>query len=75
MSEPATIYYTLDGCRPTYDSPKLQLSGTREGAESLLIDRTTTLKWFAVDACGNIENNYNPVGTKKNYRSETYVIK
>jgi hypothetical protein len=74
-SEPATIYYTLDGSRPTFESAKINLSGTRESAESLKLDKTTTLKWFAVDAAGNIEKNYNPISNGDNYNTASITIK
>ncbi|MED3560983.1 M14 family metallopeptidase [Bacillus xiapuensis] len=74
-SEPATIYYTLDGSRPTFESKHLQLNGTREGAEALKIDKTTTINWFAVDAAGNIEKNYNPLTSSKNFSSVMITIK
>jgi hypothetical protein len=74
-SEAATIYYTLDGSRPTFESQKLQLSGTREPAETLKVDKTTTINWFAVDAAGNIEKNYNPLTNAKNFNSVTITIK
>ncbi|MFJ7727417.1 M14 family metallopeptidase [Neobacillus sp. NPDC097160] len=74
-SEAATIYYTLDGSRPTFESAHIKLSGTREGAETLKVDKTTTINWFAVDAAGNIEKNYNPLGNGKNYNSVTLTIK
>ncbi|MGD6817422.1 M14 family metallopeptidase [Metabacillus sp. 113a] len=73
-NEPATIYYTLDGTRPTYRSKKLQLSGTREQAESLEINKTTTVNWFAADPSGNAENNYKP-GKNVRYNSRTFLIK
>ncbi|MGD7008884.1 M14 family metallopeptidase [Metabacillus sp. 84] len=73
-NEPATIYYTLDGTRPTYRSKKLQLSGTREQAESLEITKTTTVNWFAADPSGNAENNYKP-GKNVRYNSRTFLIK
>ncbi|MGP4072285.1 M14 family metallopeptidase [Piscibacillus sp. B03] len=73
-SEPATIYYTLDGSRPTFESEQLQLGGTREPAETLTIDETTTVNWFAVDPAGNIEKNYNPLGNGQNYNSITLQI-
>lgn len=73
-SEPATVYYTLDGTRPTFSSAKIQLSGIREGAEKLKIAATTTIKYFSVDAAGNVENNYNPSGNNKNYNSATITI-
>jgi Zinc carboxypeptidase/Chitobiase/beta-hexosaminidase C-terminal domain len=74
-NEAATIYYTLDGSRPTFESKKLQLAGTREEAETLTIDKTTMINWFAVDAAGNIEKNYNPLGKGKNYNSANITIK
>ncbi|WP_201741292.1 M14 family metallopeptidase [Pradoshia eiseniae] len=74
-SEPATIYYTLDGSRPNFDSPKLMLSGLRESAESIEITETSTLNWFSVDIAGNIENNYNPFGNGKKYNTATFKIK
>jgi hypothetical protein len=74
-SEAATIYYTFDGSRPTFESAKLQLSGTREPAETLKVDKTTTIKWFAVDAAGNIEKNYNPLSKGNNFNSVTLTIK
>ncbi len=73
-SEPATVYYTLDGSRPTFDSAKIQLAGIREGAEKLKIDATTTIKFFSVDTAGNVENNYNPKGKDNNYNSVTLTI-
>ena len=74
-SEPATVYYTLDGSRPTFQSAKIRLSGTREFAETLKIDKTTTINYFAVDAAGNIEKNYNPLGNGNNFNSATITIK
>jgi fibronectin type 3 domain-containing protein len=44
-SEPATIYYTLDGSEPTTSSTIY--SG------SITISKTTLLKYFAVDGAGN----------------------
>ncbi|WP_066319762.1 M14 family metallopeptidase [Bacillus sp. FJAT-29814] len=74
-SEAATIYYTLDGSRPTFESKKLALSGTRESAQTLKIDKTTKINWFAVDAAGNIEKNYNPLSNGNNFNSVTITIK
>lgn len=74
-SEPATIYYTLDGSRPTFESPTLDLAGTREGAESLTLDETTTIKWFSMDAAGNVEKNYRPGGNGNSYNKAKLVIK
>jgi hypothetical protein len=59
-SEPVTIYYTLDGSNPTYSSMVYQSAGIREGGAAIAIDTTTTVKWFSVDASGNVERNYRP---------------
>ncbi|MDQ0273777.1 M28 family peptidase [Cytobacillus purgationiresistens] len=72
-SEPATVYYTLDGSNPTFESDKIQLKGTREDAEVLTIDKTTTVKYFSVDPAGNVENDYDP-SKGKGYNSATFTI-
>ncbi|WP_261134290.1 M14 family metallopeptidase [Bacillus sp. Marseille-Q3570] len=74
-SEPATIYYTLDGSRPTFESDKIQIKDTREGAETLKIEETTTIHWFAMDAAGNVEKNYKPDGNGNNYNKAKITIK
>ena len=73
-SEPVTIFYTLDGSAPTSSSPTIQSAGVREGAESITILETTTVNWFAVDAAGNIERNYNPDGNANNYNKARVTI-
>ncbi|MBC6460698.1 M14 family zinc carboxypeptidase [Actinomadura sp. HBU206391] len=70
VNEPATIYYTLDGSRPTLKSPKLAIAGMREGPETITVDRTTEVKWFSVDIAGNVENRYKPDGRHNDYRRE-----
>jgi hypothetical protein len=67
-SEPATIYYTTDGSRPTFDSNVVERRDARDSAAPIRIERTTTLRWFAVDAAGNIEGGYDPDGRGRNYQ-------
>ncbi|MEV1290374.1 M14 family zinc carboxypeptidase [Micromonospora sp. NPDC049679] len=74
IDEPANIYYTLDGSRPTLNSAKLTSSGMREGAQQITITQKTVVNWFAVDIAGNVENNYRPEGTRNNYNSETLYV-
>jgi chitobiase/beta-hexosaminidase-like protein len=74
VNEPATVYYTLDGSRPTLTSPKLRSAGQREGAETITVTRTTEVHWFAVDIAGNVEQRYRPDGTDDNYRHETVTV-
>jgi hypothetical protein len=59
-TEPVTIYYTLDGSNPTYSSSVYESAGIREGGAAIEIGSTTTIKWFSVDASGNVERNYRP---------------
>ena len=73
-TEPAEIYYTLDGSRPTFDSPKLELTGVRGDLETLLIEETTTVHWFSVDIAGNTEGNYDPDSDARNHRRGTWTI-
>jgi hypothetical protein len=74
VSEPVTIYYTTDGSRPTLASPTIESAGVREGAQTVLISHTTELKWFSVDAAGNVERSYDPNGNRENYRKALIVI-
>jgi hypothetical protein len=59
-SEPAAVFYTLDGSKPTYASNLYASAGVREGGETLTVPYGAKVFWFSVDAAGNIENNYRP---------------
>ncbi|HET6626733.1 MAG TPA: M14 family zinc carboxypeptidase, partial [Nocardioidaceae bacterium] len=62
-TEPATVYYTLDGSRPTWDSATVQQDGVRAGAAPVtLTEQRTVLQWFSVDEAGNVEGGYDPDG-------------
>ena len=75
-SEPATVYYTLDGSRPTYDSTLYHSAGLREPGEVLSFDDDATIKWFAVDSAGNVSRNYRPDHPRsRSYYSERIRIK
>ncbi|MGW0589415.1 M14 family zinc carboxypeptidase [Streptosporangium sp. NPDC002607] len=73
--EPANVYYTLDGSRPTLSSTKLAAAGMRESAQQITIDKTTEVRWFAVDIAGNVENNYKPDGKGNNFRKEKVKVR
>jgi hypothetical protein len=63
-SEPATVYYTTDGSRPTWDSPTVVQDGIRGGAAPVTVtEDQTVVKWFSVDEAGNVESGYDPDGT------------
>jgi Zinc carboxypeptidase/Chitobiase/beta-hexosaminidase C-terminal domain len=75
--EPATVYYRLDGRRPTYDNATMYVgAGDREGGQSIRLEQTTNVTWFAVDAAGNVERNYKPEpGSVSNlYRRQTVIV-
>jgi hypothetical protein len=67
-SEPAAVFYTLDGSTPTLSSTLYASAGIREGGELLTVPEGTTVHWFSVDAAGNVEQNYQPDGKSKNFR-------
>ena len=48
VDEACTTYYTLDGSTPTTSSAIFK--------EVLVINQTTTLKYFSVDMAGNVES-------------------
>ena len=76
MSEPGTIYYTTDGTTPTYNNNRY--------LSPIVINKTTTLKFFAMDLAGNISPIYNntytinlppinPVTVNSNLDNGTYT--
>ena len=73
-SEPATVYYTLDGSRPDLGSPKLTPSGLREGAGSVTVTGSTEVRWFSTDIAGNTEARYQPDGNGQNYRRQAVTV-
>jgi len=75
-SEPATIYYTTDGSRPTLESPRYQATEFREPGQVFHVTETTTFNWFSVDTAGNIEQGYDPTknDTRNNYRTATITV-
>ena len=63
-TEPATVYYTTDGSRPTWDSPTVEQDGIRGGPAPVTLNAPrTVLQWFSVDEVGNVENGYDPDGS------------
>ncbi|MFF7898869.1 M14 family metallopeptidase [Streptomyces sp. NPDC088817] len=74
VDEPANIYYTLDGSRPTMNSPKLAAAGMREGAEKITVHKNTVVQWFSMDLAGNYERNYKPDGNGKNYNKQNVTV-
>lgn len=74
-SEPATIHYTTDGTRPTYDSPRIRPAEVRGAAETVpLPSGSTTVQWFSVDPAGNVEARYKPTGKANNFRKEVVTV-
>ena len=69
--EPATVYYTTDGSRPTLESTRYQFAGVRDRPETLVVTEATTFRWFSVDPAGNIELNYDPSRQAENFRKMT----
>lgn len=61
---PVTIYYTLNGDKPTINSPVYNPVSDEVGGPYLDINRSLTLKFFAIDQAGNISS----------IKSEDYTI-
>lgn len=73
-SEPAAVFYTLDGSTPTLSSTLYASAGVREGGELLTVPAGTTVHWFSVDSAGNVEMNYRPDGNGKNFRKGLAIL-
>jgi hypothetical protein len=54
VNEPSVIHYTMDGSRPTLNSPVWDSTGPREPGQVFHITKTTTFKWLAQDIKGNL---------------------
>ena len=76
-SEPATVYYTTDGSRPTLASPRYKATEFREPGETFHVTETTTFRWFSVDTAGNVERGYDPdrPATRGRFREATITIR
>ncbi|MDQ7905797.1 M14 family metallopeptidase [Phytohabitans sp. ZYX-F-186] len=74
VSEPAAVFYTLDGSKPTFESTLYASAGVREAGETLTVPYGTKVFWFSVDAAGNIENNYRPDTDAKNWNRAYAVV-
>ncbi|MEJ3746924.1 M14 family metallopeptidase [Actinomycetes bacterium KLBMP 9797] len=74
VSEPAAVFYTLDGSKPTFASTLYASAGIREAGETLTVPYGAKVFWFSVDAAGNIENNYRPDTDAKNWNRAFAVV-
>jgi hypothetical protein len=76
-SEPADVYYTTDGSRPTLNSLRYKATEFREPGETFHVTETTTFKWFSVDTAGNVERGYDPnrPDTAGRFRQATITIR
>jgi hypothetical protein len=76
-SEPASVYYTTDGSRPTLESLRYKATEFREPGETFHVTETTTFKWFSVDTAGNVERGYDPArpATAGRFRQATITIR
>ena len=54
VNEPSVIHYTMDGSRPTENSPLWDSTGPREPGQTFHLTRTTTFRWMATDIKGNV---------------------
>ncbi|GAA1868611.1 M14 family metallopeptidase [Asanoa iriomotensis] len=74
VTEAAAVFYTIDGGTPTYASTLYASAGIREAGEILTLPVGTRINWFSVDAAGNVEKNYVPNGTAKNFNKGQAVL-
>jgi hypothetical protein len=53
VNEPSVIRYTINGGKPTDDSPLWDSTGPREPGQTFHITKPTTFRWLATDIKGN----------------------
>lgn len=73
-SEPADVYYTLDGSRPGYDSLRVTQNWIRDQEAEIILTESAVISYFAVDMKGNVEKNYKPEGNGRNYNRLEIII-
>jgi hypothetical protein len=54
VNEPSVIRYTMDGSKPTEDSPLWDSTGPREPGQVFHITKRTIFRWIAEDIKGNV---------------------
>jgi hypothetical protein len=54
VNEPSVIRYSMDGKKPTADSPLWDSTGPREPGQTFHITETTEFRWVATDIKGNV---------------------
>jgi hypothetical protein len=54
VNEPSVIHYTMDGSKPTEDSPLWDSTGPREPGQVFHITKRTIFRWIAEDIKGNV---------------------
>ena len=53
INEPSVIRYTMDGSKPTEDSPLWDSTGPREPGQTFHLTESTEFRWLATDIKGN----------------------
>jgi len=53
VNEPSVIRYTMDGSKPTANSPLWDSTGPREPGQTFHLSQDTTFRWVATDIRGN----------------------
>ena len=75
VSEPADVYYTTDGSRPTLTSSKLAYQGPRQAEATFTLPKgSTTVRWFSKDVKGNVEGGYDPASKAQNFRQAKVTV-
>jgi hypothetical protein len=53
VNEPSVIRYTMNGSKPTANSPLWDSTGPREPGQTFHLTKDTTIRWVATDIKGN----------------------
>lgn len=68
-NEPADVRYTVGGTRPTEASTLIDPGPLRTGGETVVVDKGSSIFFYATDPAGNVEAGYDPASaTDTRYR-------